>query len=104
MTNRITLTKDVLVSYFGQRMGDIVPSKQIQKKCVQAVLDGLSDMMAVPTEAGELNIEIRGFGTFRIRIEKAHQARNPKTGGKVSMPERTAVRFKASPALRKMIQ
>ena len=40
------------------------------------------------------NIEIRGFGTFRTKINKARRARNPKTGESINVDEKKSVHFK----------
>ena len=39
-------------------------------------------------------IEIRGFGSFKIKINKAREARNPKTGEKITTKEKKSVHFK----------
>lgn len=44
---------------------------------------------------------LRGFGAFRRIQVKAKTARNPQTGGSVSIPARSVLRFKASPSLTK---
>ena len=33
-------------------------------------------------------LELRNFGTFRVRIQKASIRRNPKSGEKVAVPEK----------------
>jgi len=39
-------------------------------------------------------IELRNFGVFEVRKRKPRQARNPRTGEKVSVPARAVVTFK----------
>ena len=47
-------------------------------------------------------IELRGFGTFEIRIRKGRQkARNPKTGETLSVNSHGIVSFRAGRELRK---
>lgn len=46
-------------------------------------------------------VEVRGFGTFELVRRKARRARNPRTGERIEIPARTAVRFSPSPALKK---
>ena len=41
-------------------------------------------------------LEIRGFGTFKIKIKKAKTARNVKKNTTVQIPERAAPAFKFS--------
>jgi integration host factor subunit beta len=38
--------------------------------------------------------ELRSFGVFQVKRRKARQARNPRTGEKVMVPERLVVTFK----------
>jgi integration host factor subunit beta len=56
---------------------------------VQRVLDGI-----VETLVTERRIELRDFGVFEVRKRKPRQARNPRTGEKVSVPARLVVTFK----------
>ena len=42
------------------------------------------------------NIEIRKFGTFKIKKRKPRTARNPRTGAAVPIPERQIPVFKPS--------
>ena len=39
-------------------------------------------------------VELRGFGIFSSRIQKARLSRNPKNGEKVSTPEKKTIHFK----------
>ena len=43
--------------------------------------------------------EIRGFGSFSTRIQKARISRNPKSGDKVETPQKKTVHFKMSKEL-----
>ena len=39
-------------------------------------------------------VELRGFGIFSTNIQKARLSRNPRTGEKVSTPEKKTIHFK----------
>ena len=58
---------------------------------VDAFLDAVKDALV-----GGNNIEIRGFGTFKLRHRKARPARNPRTGEAVEVPPRVVPVFKPS--------
>lgn len=58
---------------------------------VDAFLDAVKDTLA----RGD-HIEIRGFGTFKVRHRKARTARNPRTGEPVEVAPRVAPVFKPS--------
>ncbi len=45
-------------------------------------------------------IEIRGFGSFRIRQRGARTGRNPKTGAPVHVPAKRVCYFKPGKTLR----
>jgi integration host factor subunit beta len=45
-------------------------------------------------------IEIRGFGTFKVRERRTRMARNPRTGDPVRVPKRKVPVFKPSRLLR----
>ena len=44
------------------------------------------------------NIEIRGFGTYKITKRKARIGRNPKNSELVQIPEKKAIKWKTSKA------
>ncbi len=48
-------------------------------------------------------VELRGFGVFSTKIQKARISRNPKTGEKVDTPEKKIIHFKMSKDLFKKI-
>ena len=41
-------------------------------------------------------VELRGFGVFSTNTQKARISRNPRTGEKVSTPEKKTIHFKMS--------
>jgi len=57
----------------------------------EAIFDGITDSL----RRGE-KVEIRGFGTFKVKNSPARMGRNPKTGAEVQIPARKKVVFKAS--------
>ena len=48
-------------------------------------------------------VELRGFGMFSTHVQKARISRNPKTGEKVSTPEKKTIHFKMAKELLKKI-
>ena len=48
-------------------------------------------------------VEFRGFGTWSSNIQKARISRNPKTGERISTPEKKTINFKMSKDLFKKI-
>ena len=48
-------------------------------------------------------VELRGFGVFLTKIQKARISRNPKTGEKVNTPQKRTIHFKMSKDLFKKL-
>ena len=51
----------------------------------------------------EDKIELRGFGSFRVRRRRSRQGRNPKTGDRVEVPEKRIPYFKPGKELKDLI-
>ena len=47
--------------------------------------------------------ELRGFGIFSTKIQKARLSRNPKTNKKIDTPEKKTIHFKMSKDLFKIL-
>ncbi len=62
---------------------------------VKNFLTALADALA----RGQ-NVELRRFGTFKVRRRKARMARNPRTGDPVQVPERFVPVFRPSKELK----
>jgi nucleoid DNA-binding protein len=69
---------------------------------VAVVVDGFLEAVKKSLEDGN-NIEIRGFGTFKIKQRKARKARNPRTGEEVPVPDRKVPVFKPSNEFKALI-
>ena len=50
------------------------------------------------------HLEIRGFGTFKVKDQKARKAWNPRTGEELAVPARKKAVFKVSRELNKMLK
>ena len=48
-------------------------------------------------------VELRGFGVFSAKTQKARISRNPKTGEKVNTPEKKTIHFKMAKDLFKKL-
>lgn len=48
-------------------------------------------------------VEIRGFGSFRLRSRRSKEGRNPKTGQAVSVPAKKVPFFKAGKELKELL-
>ena len=73
-------------------------SKKDSEVIVQAVLDSIVESLK---NVGK--VEIRGFGSFRLRERASRQGRNPKTGEKVFVPAKKVPYFKPGKDLKELI-
>jgi integration host factor subunit beta len=85
------MTKAHLVDHI---VGAAAVSKPDAEKIVSSFLGAITDALQ---NGGKL--EIRGFGSFKVRERKARQARNPRTGEAVQVPSQRVAAFKASKEL-----
>jgi nucleoid DNA-binding protein len=89
------MTKADLIKLVSENTGII-------RKDVAVVVDSL--LQAIKDSLGKgHHIEIRGFGTFRLKTRKPRMGRNPKTEEKVPVPARTVPTFKFSREFKNMV-
>jgi integration host factor subunit beta len=88
------MTKADLVEQVAEAIGP-----GITKKDCALVVDGLLNAIKNAL-ADHAHIEIRGFGTFKVRKRRSRMARNPRTGDPVEVPSRAVPIFKPSKDLR----
>jgi integration host factor subunit beta len=78
----------------------IYQKKGIARKDIKTVVDSFLDEIK-SSLIGNHIIELRGFGTFEIRIRKGRQkARNPKTGESVSVNSHGVALFRSGKELK----
>lgn len=63
------------------------------------IVDAVFEAIAGALRSGE-EVEIRGFGSFRLRERKARHTRNPRTGEAILVPPKRVPFFRAGKALR----
>ena len=63
------------------------------KKDLKKFTDIILSEIKLALKRGD-RVELRGFGMFSTNIQKARISRNPKTGEKVSTPEKRTIHFK----------
>jgi integration host factor subunit beta len=89
------MTKADLVEEVTQ-LGDLT------RRDGEMIVDTIFDSVIHALRTGD-KIEIRGFGSFRIRQRKPRTGRNPKTGAKVDVPAKRVPYFKPSKELRDLV-
>lgn len=86
------MTKADLVDIVAQGTG-------LTKIETEAVIEGFFNSVIEALKHGH-GIEIRGFGTYKVKKKASRYARNPKTGEKVFVPEHFVPVFKFSKDLK----
>jgi len=84
-----------------ERIAGAVGPRVTKRDCglvVDAFLDAVKDALA----RGD-GIELRGFGTFKVRRRKARTGRNPRTGEPVEVPARNVPVFQPSTHFRERV-
>ena len=74
-------------------------SKQEAERTLDLAFAGI----ATALQNGE-KFELRGFGTFKIRDQKARVGRNPQTGETVNIPAKKVPVFKPSKQLAEQVK
>jgi len=89
------ITKKDLVDEISSRTG--LPQLEI-KKVVECFLDSVARSLIEGN-----NIEIRGFGRFKIRNRNGYKARNPRTGEQIDVEAGKKPVFEPSKELKKVL-
>jgi integration host factor subunit beta len=80
----------------------VAVATDVTKKQAEAIVDTVFDAIVRSLKEGE-KIELRGFGSFRIRKRDSRTGRNPKTGAGVVVPAKRVPHFKPGKELRELI-
>lgn len=75
---------------------------QLAYRDVELAVKGLLEKMSDALEQGE-RIEVRGFGSFSLHYRPPRVGRNPKTGAKVTVPEKHVPHFKPGKDMRERV-
>jgi integration host factor subunit beta len=81
---------------------ELSASAEITRKHSEVIVDAVFSSISTALQNGE-KIELRGFGSFRLRRRESRTGRNPKTGAGVVVPAKTVPSFKPGKALREML-
>ncbi len=73
-------------------------SKKESEQVVNAVFRSIIDALAQGDK-----VELRGFGSFRTRLRDSRIGRNPKTGDKVDVPQKSVPFFKPGKHLKQLV-
>lgn len=89
------MTKSDLIETLSQKAN-------LPKKQAEMLVDMVFNAMTQALKDGD-RIEIRGFGSFKVKSYKPYQGRNPKTGEKVSVEAKKLPFFKVGKELKELV-
>ena len=72
------------------------------KKDLEKFTDIILNEIKITLKRGE-RVELRGFGVFSTKIQKARISRDPRTGEKVNTPKKKTIHFKMAKDLFKKL-
>jgi integration host factor subunit beta len=91
------MTKADLVELVAARVN---LTKKDTEVVIDSILDSISHALASETDG---KVELRGFGSFRVRKRRARQGRNPQSGAPVAVPPKRVPFFKPGKELKVLI-
>jgi integration host factor subunit beta len=87
------MTKSQLIERIAER------APRVPRREVERIVNTVFDSMVEALRRAE-RIEIRGFGSFAVKIRHAREGRNPRTGERVRVPRRLTPYFTPGKELR----
>ncbi|MBI5491303.1 MAG: integration host factor subunit beta [Deltaproteobacteria bacterium] len=90
------MTKSELIEQVAQKVSTF------SRKDIEIIVDTLFDSMSRSLSQGD-KVEIRGFGSFKIKERDGRQGRNPKSGENIFIESKRVPFFKAGKEIRERI-
>ncbi len=81
---------------------EISSKTSISRNHTATIVDHLLEAIGLALTEGK-HLEIRGFGTFKVRERRARRARNPRSGTEVLVPAKLVPVFKPSRELKALV-
>jgi integration host factor subunit beta len=81
---------------------EVAKTSELTKKDAERLVEIVFRSLVETLNKGE-KIELRGFGSFRLRERNSRRGRNPKTGAAVDIPAKRVAYFKPGKELREII-
>lgn len=86
----------------AELIDEVARRTELPKKHAETIVNIVFDSIVTSLKEGD-KIELRGFGSFRIRQRGARLGRNPKTGDRVQVPAKRIPYFKPGKELRELL-
>ena len=86
----------------AELVDEIARKASLTRKHSEVIVDAVFSSIIDALQEGD-KIELRGFGSFRVRHRASRTGRNPKTGEGVLVPAKKVPYFKPGKELRELI-
>jgi integration host factor subunit beta len=86
----------------AELVDEIAQKADLTRKHSEVIVDAVFSSIIEALQGGD-KIELRGFGSFRVRHRAKRTGRNPKTGDSVLVPAKKVPYFKPGKELRELI-
>jgi integration host factor subunit beta len=86
----------------AELVDEVAQSATLTRKHSEVIVDAVFSSIVEALQRGD-KIELRGFGSFRVRHRGSRTGRNPKTGEGVLVPAKKVPYFKPGKELRELI-
>jgi integration host factor subunit beta len=86
----------------AELVDEIADRADLTRKHSEVIVDAVFSSIIEALQEGD-KIELRGFGSFRVRHRASRTGRNPKTGEGVQVPAKKVPYFKPGKELRELI-
>ena len=87
----------------AELVDQVAATVQLPKNKTDAVITRFLQGIMDALHAGD-NVELRGFGSFRLRHRQARKGRNPRTGDTLQIPAKAIPSFSAGKAFQETVQ
>jgi integration host factor subunit beta len=92
---------------FGMIKSDLVwrirhQSPHLRLQDAEKIVDAIFDEIIASLARGK-RVELRGFGTFSVKVHKARTGRNPRTGALVPVPKKVHPHFKTGKEMKERL-
>jgi integration host factor subunit beta len=74
-------------------------NRHLFERDIEKIVDAIFHEMIEALRRGD-RVELRGFGTFSVKLRDAHQGRNPRTGALVAVGKKAMPYFKTGKEMR----
>lgn len=92
---QIKISKTHVVDHLASTTG-------VSKKAARDAVDIVLQFILENAQNGN-TVDLHGFGSFYPHVRLARDARNPRTGEAIQIPEKTYLKFRAKPAVNKTL-